>query len=382
MENILNAIGFVKEKKFKATSGPSSTDHAIVDGKYRDIFTSPPDDDHDHVYEPIYIRRKCSAFECMMNQVDRMDLGLVRLWAPRLREQITAAREDSNLVEPLHIQFVGKPRQCKTQMALRILDVLGRFGYLCVSRTSEDAFFDDLQKAINLALHEKRGERFILHPEIEDAEKRREACKLDVVFLDELYSKKKEAADVSTILNGITPMPWRPIMADPKNKGTPHKPFIWLTTANHEVTDHKYSVTALLKRVHLRYVVEGGKFYEQKCHQILEPEDNFLGGFSTCQGQFGRWRRRETSRSVTFVRDPVTGAVREQVTESSSSKYSEEVVDSSTLSTFLCSHSRAITYEGLIAEIMEKATEKLKMSVTARENFRSKIEDACQMTEK
>lgn len=293
-----------------------------------------------------------------------------------LREQIEAARSDANLVEPLHVQFVGKPRQCKTQMAMRILDVLKQFKFLCVSRTSEDGFFDDLQKVLNTAIHERKDGKFFFHPEAIDTEERRKACKLDVMFLDELYSKKTGAADISTILNGVTPMAWRPMMADPKNKGTAHKPFLWLSTANHEVTDHSYSVTALLKRVHMRFVVEGGKSYEQRCYRVLEPKDNFLGGFSTCKGKFGKWRIQKTSESTTLVLDPQTGKEREQKTVTKSSEYFEEVRDSGELPTFLCSHCVVYKYEELIAAIMDETAQKLRLSVEARDEFRQRISEA------
>jgi hypothetical protein len=372
-EGIMELFGYVKEKRRET----DNSDHVVINGIRRRIYESPAENDHDFKYVPIYVRERYQAFESMMSQVDNMDMTRVAPLFPLLREQITAAREDANLVEPLHIQFVGKPRQCKTQVALRILDIFEKYGYLCVSRNSQDGFFDDLQKVITASRERKVHGEYVLHPTIHGDNERREACKLDVIFLDELYSKKREAADIATILNGITPMAWRPHMADPKNKGASHKPFIWITTANHEVTDHEYSVTALLKRVHLRFVVEGGKFYHQDCYQVLEPEGDFLGGFETCKGRFGHFRRRETSVSVSRSIDPVTGENRESVTNTQSSRTTRDVVDSSILTTFLCAHSRMILYEDLVAQIVIATTSKLQMSVLARDNFRAKIDAAC-----
>jgi hypothetical protein len=117
-----------------------------IDGIKRPIFDKPQDDDDEHKYEPIYIRRLCTPFECMMNQVEKMDLTAVIEAASYLREQIKLAREDPNLVEPLHVQLVGNPRQCKTQMALRILDVLKEFGFLCFSRTSRTVILTTSQR--------------------------------------------------------------------------------------------------------------------------------------------------------------------------------------------------------------------------------------------
>jgi len=270
---------------------------------------------------------------------------------------------------------LGNPGNARPKW-LRILDVLKQYKFLCVSRTSEDGFFDDLQKVLNVAIHEKKDGDFLFHPEVTDTEERRQKCKLDVMFLDELYSKKSGAADISTILNGITPMSWRPMMADPKNKGTTHKPFLWISTANHEVTDHKYNVTAFLKRVHMRFVVEGGKFYEQRCYRIQEPSGSFLGGFSTCSGKFGKWRIQKTSESTTMVQDPLTGKEREQVSTTRSSDYFEEVRDSSELSTFLCDHCVVYKYEELIAAIMNETAGKLRLSVEAREQFRLRVTEA------
>lgn len=366
----LETFGYIKIKKKQAEN------YAMLDGVKHSVYTKANSDDDEFFYTPIYVRTRCSPFECMMRQVDKMNLESVRVAAGRLRGQIEAARADSNLVEPLHVQFVGKPRQCKTQMALRILDVLKQYKFLCVSRTSEDGFFDDLQKALNVAIHEKVEGEFVFHPDATDTEERRSKCKLDVMFLDELYSKKTGAADISTILNGITPMSWRPMMADPKNKGTAHKPFLWLSTANHEVTDHQYSVPALLKRVHMRFVVEGGKFYEQRCYTIKEPRGSYLGGFSTCKGEFGKWKVQKTSESTTMVQDPVTGKEREQVSTTRSSDYFEEVRDSSELATFLCSHCVVFKYEELIASIMNETAGKLRLSVEARERFRVRVTEA------
>jgi hypothetical protein len=226
------------------------------------------------------------------------------------------------------------------------------------------------------AVHEKRNDRYVIHPDVMTLEERTMACKLDVMFLDELFSKKSGANDISTILNGVTPMVWRPVMADPKNKGTQHKPFLWISTANHEITDHVYNVTALLRRVHVRFIVEGGKFYDQRCFEIQEPSGTFLGGFKICNRTFGRWKRTKVTRSVTKVRDPATGNERDQETESKSSETYEEVVDSSVQNSFLCEHCVPMKYEHVILTIMRNTAHKLSLSVEARRIFRERIQEA------
>jgi len=109
----LETFGYVKVKKKQQPE----QDYAMLDGRKHLVYAENNSDDEEFVYTPIYLRTRCSPFECMMRQVERMDLEKVKIAAGKLRGQIEAARADSNLVEPLHVQFVGKPRQCKTQMA-------------------------------------------------------------------------------------------------------------------------------------------------------------------------------------------------------------------------------------------------------------------------
>jgi len=330
-------------------------------------YYGPMPNDADFKYEtmPIQVKKKKTVVEILQETPSYEDMKIITEKVMDLSMVLDVVRRGNFNIEPFHVQFVGRPRQGKTQTALKLVGLLKRNGMITVARSAEDIYFDDLQKALQQAVYEKTEEgRYVYHPEKLD--KRMPELKVDVLMMDELYSRRIDPPDVVTILNGITPMPWKPLMADPKNKGFEHKPMVWLTTANHEITDHGYNVMALLRRVHRRIVVDGGRLYDQKCFRFAEPIGSYRGGFETCQGRFGVWKRGVETRGSTVgssydSRANVSVSAAQTVTVSS--QVWNDVYDTSDAYEFTCKHCERLSYADLVTIIVDGTIQKIKNGI-------------------
>jgi hypothetical protein len=335
---------------------------------YEDEDLPPAEEGYE--WKKCWVQQELSPYEILCQRFEKADFSGCLENVLYLRDILDKVRADERTLEPMHVQFVGIPRQGKTQFAMRILMLLEQMGLRVVERTSEDNYFDDLNKhKVNMSRERDPSDtsKFKHFPHIHDPAERMKACHVDVVLLDEFNSKTKNSDDLSTLLNGVTCMPWRPLVADPRGKGETYKPVLWMTTANHEITEHDYNVTALLKRVHIRVIVESGKVYIQRCHEILPPKGNYLGGFRTCQGVYGKFRKERKS-TTTSTKDGVS-----TVTVTQTGQFYEEVRDTRFLNTFVCEHCEEFTFPQMISHILTKTSGKLEKGVSARDNFLDKV---------
>jgi len=361
----------LKKKKY----GPKKNEiqQLNIQGNYDSL--PPPHSGYEWV--PNWTLEPISPFRMLCVQFETSDFSSCISEVERLQAVLRSVRRDDRTLEPMHVQFVGIPRQGKTQFAMRIMMLLEKMGLHVVERTSEDNYFDDLNKhKVNMSREKDAADpsKYKHYPEVLDPAERIKMCQIDAVLLDEFNSKTKHSDDLSTLLNGVTCMPWRPLVADPRGKGETYKPVLWLTTANHELTEHDYNVTALLKRVHLRIILENGRVYVQGCHRILEPSKNFLGGFETCQGTFGKFRKERKSRTV--VTETKGSEVSVKKTETSTGVFYDEILDSRILSSFVCDHCVEYTYPEMISKILAETTNKLDRGVRARDAFLERVSDS------
>lgn len=358
------------KKKEKKQKKPDVPPYQFLGKEYEQL--PAPEDGKEWV--KCWTQRTLSPYDALCLKFKESDFTSCAPAVLYLQHMLTRAREDERTLEPMHVQFVGIPRQGKTQFAMRIMMLLDQMGFNVVERTSEDGYFDDLNKhRVNMSRERDPDDsaKFKYHPSITDPAERMRACQIDVVLLDEFNSKTKDSTDLSTLLNGVTCMPWRPLVADPRGKGETYKPVLWLTTANHEITEHDYNVTALLKRVHMRVIVENGKVYTQDCFEIIPPEGRFLGGFKTCQGVFGKTRKERTSTTITVHGEGPSRTESRTITNTGT--FFEEVVDTRSLSSFVCRHCKEMTFPALITSMLYETASKLERGVQARDNFLDKM---------
>jgi hypothetical protein len=323
-------------------------------------------EDFEFVPVTTYQTVRRTPYQIMQNNFMKTDLSEALELVSRLSDLITRAREYKLIVEPIHSRFVGKAGQCKTQYALQVMKLLDKCGLIGVTRSAADGFFDDLVKNVKQMTTASRNKEFLYHPGVSD----RELVDLDVLFLDEVNAKKVDDPGMQIIMDGVTPMVWKPMMANPAYKGRPFKPVLWISTANHEITRHEYCVPAVLRRTHHRYVIEGGRLYDQSCYKIVDAGPSFQGGFETCAGLFGRWDEQSvsTSRSQTTDAD---GKVTVTVNTSSSNTYNVRIKDTMYLKTFKCPHCVELSFEKFLAKTLTEVIERLESALVTHEQTSS-----------
>merc|ERR1711915_615931 len=194
--------------------------------------------------------KKRKPYDVMTNNFRKASLERSVVMAANLSGMLAVVRANNLIFEPIHVRFVGKAGQCKTQYALHVMKMLDECGLIGVNRTATDMFFDDLVKQVKNMVVKRLDDAYVYHSEIDD----RGNVDLDVLFLDEVNAKKTVDPGMQTIMDGGTPMRWKPLMANPVYKGKSYKPALWISTANHEITKHEYCIPAVLRRTHYRYV--------------------------------------------------------------------------------------------------------------------------------
>jgi len=263
---------------------------------------------------------------------------------------------------------------------------------ICVGRSSQDGFCDDLARAANDACEAKDDKgRYKFFPNIHDPSLRIEKCKAEVLFLDEFQSKVKDPHDVPLVLNGVIPLNWMPPMADMNLKGMSFNPVIWIMSCNNEFVQHDYSVTAIRDRMHRRLVVLDGKAYDQTCKVNLGPSGDFLGGFQTCKGTFGVWEKyitQETEGKVVSTSSSNTVLAGMPPSSSSSKGKSiatttgrtisnqkfREVRDTLNITKPRCNCMKLVQFTDLIVELLNAAEAKLQVAIKGAEAVNAKIE--------
>jgi hypothetical protein len=306
---------------------------------------------------PVYIRFESRAFANLCLQLREVDMAAVLGAVTSYQIALKAVRRNGVVVEPLHVQFVGPPRQGKTLFCKHIVEIMRTIGLGVVSRSCQDSFFDDVASDL-----------------ISGA-----IGSVDVLHLDELFSgEEKSEKDAALLLNGIVPFPWKPLIADPKMKGLKLNPVLWMTTTNHEVVDHKHDVEAIRDRVHRRYLVFEGHVYSQECYKKLAPNGNYKGGFRTCAGKFGASAEHEQSQSLARGRSqgppsvqnmgplPVLSRANGNVT------FRSQTVSNRVLTRLEdlrmdrpCTHCKKLTLTNVIVEMLEAAVIKASDANTA-----------------
>jgi len=242
---------------------------------------------------------------------------------------------------------------------MKLLDECGLIG---VNRTATDMFFDDLVKQVKSMIAKKSDDAYVYHQDIDD----RGNVDLDVLFLDEVNAKKTDDPGMQTIMDGVTPMTWKPLMANPIYKGRTYKPALWISTANHEITKHEYCIPAVLRRTHHRYVVSGGRLYNQKCYKLVDANGTFKGGFKTCQGLFGRWEEK----SSTISRSETVDADNKQTLSLNTSTANTLVVrieDTYNLKEFKCTHCEEVSFEDFIELTLTQVIERVSSALRTHE---------------
>jgi len=324
--------------------------------------------------------RRKSPFATVTEQLDSLDMTRIEVAATRLRGVITEAAGKGVQAEPFVVMGLGPPRNGKTLLFSMLVRMLDQLGFISTSRSAQDAFCDDLVRAADEAiqatiLKQDGSIRFKFFDGYEPAE-RTKLCKTEVLFIDEFQSQKTNPPDVPILLNGVTPLPWRPLMANPPNKGVSVKPLLWFLSANHEYSEHNYSVCAIRDRVHLRLLVIDGKAYEQQCYRKLSPEGNFLGGNRTCQGTFGVWEEYVSSQSTATQSGISSGfstpsSMSETVSRSISrgavvtNRKVKIVKDFSQVEKARCKHLRMVGFTDLICYVLNATADKVQRSIDA-----------------
>jgi len=328
----------------------------------RDVSEEENGEDYEFVKVVRYEMKKRKPYDVMTNNFRKASLERSVVMAANLSGMLAVVRANNLIFEPIHVRFVGKAGQCKTQYALHVMKMLDECGLIGVNRTATDMFFDDLVKQVKNMVVKRLDDAYVYHSDIDD----RGNVDLDVLFLDEVNAKKTDDPGMQTIMDGVTPMRWKPLMANPVYKGKSYKPALWISTANHEITKHEYCIPAVLRRTHYRYVVSGGRLYNQECYKLVDANGAFKGGFQTCQGVFGRWEEKSSSTS----RSETIDADNKQTLSYNTSTANTLVVrieDTFNLEEFKCAHCREISFEGLIefilCEVIERVSSALKTHV-------------------
>lgn len=279
-----------------------------------------------------------------------------------LSGMLAIVRANNLIFEPIHVRFVGKAGQCKTQYALHVMKMLDECGLIGVNRTATDGFFDDLVKHVKSMSLKRFDSSYAYHQDTYD----RENVDLDVLFLDEVNARKTDDPGMRTIMDGVTPMRWKPLMANPTYKGRTYKPALWISTANHEITKHEYCIPAVLRRTHHRYVVSGGRLYNQECYKIADASGAFMGGFSTCHGLFGRWEDSSTSTSKSETVDADNNRTVCFNTSNSNTKV-VKIVDTFNLEDIKCKHCKEISFESFLEATLSQVIERISSALKIHE---------------
>jgi hypothetical protein len=306
------------------------------------------------------IKRK--PYDIMTINFKKTSLERSMEMAANLSGRLAVVRANNLIFEPIHVRFVGKAGQCKTQYALHVMKMLDDCGLIGVNRTATDGFFDDLVKQVKNMSARRLDDAYVYHQDIED----RENVDLDVLFLDEVNAKKTDDPGMQTIMDGVTPMRWKPLMANPSYKGRTYKPALWLSTANHEITKHEYCIPAVLRRTHHRYVVSGGRLYNQECYKLIDASGAFMGGFSTCHGDFGRWEEHSSSTSKSETIDAENNRTVCLNTSRSNTKV-VRIVDTFNLEKFKCEHCKEISFESFLEITLTQVIERISSALKTHE---------------
>jgi len=242
---------------------------------------------------------------------------------------------------------------------MKLLDECGLIG---VSRSATDVYFDDFVKQIKSMTLRKIDDAHVYHSDISD----REHVDVDVLFLDEVNAKKTDDPGMQIIMDGVTALQWKPLMANPAYKGRMYKPALWLSTANHEITQHEYCIPAVLRRTHYRYVVNSGRLYAQDCYRVKDATGNYKGGFETCQGRFGRWEEKITTISTTESAGPDNSSI-VAVNKSFSNTTVARVEDTFSLESLVCGHCREVSFQDFMEFTLTKVLERLQTAMCTHE---------------
>jgi hypothetical protein len=320
-------------------------------------------DDYDYVPTTTYTMVKRKPYDIMQSNFGKTDLTNIMGLASELAVRLTHARRIDLIFEPYHVRFVGKAGQCKTQFALQLMKLFDACGLIGVSRSAADNFFDDLVKQVRMMAARKEADCYVYHPSVAS----RDDVDLDVLFLDEVNAKKRDDPGMQIILDGVTPLKWKPLMANPASKGKSFKPALWISTANHEITDHAYCIPAVLRRTHRRYVVEGGRLYDQQCYKIADTAANFQGGFDICAGRFGRWEETTTTVSNTRTVDS-EGHANVVTNTSSSNTRVTRIEDTMKLSSFKCQHCKEFSFAEFVELTLQALIERLDSALITHQN--------------
>jgi len=319
-------------------------------------------EDYETVKVVHYERVKRKPYDVMTSNFKKTSLERSVELAANLSGLLAVVRAEDLIFEPVHVRLVGKAGQCKTQYALHVMKLLGDCGLIGVNRSAVDGYFDDLVKQVKNMTVKKLDDAYVYHPDIDN----RDNVDLDVLFLDEVGAKKTDDPGIEIIIHGVTPMRWRPLMANPSYKGRTYKPALWISTANHEITKHEHYVPAILRRTDYRYIVSCGRLYTQKCYKLLDADGAFQGGFSTCQGVFGRWddRGSTTSRSETIDAD---GNRTITCTTSTSNAKVIRIEDTSNLKEFRCAHCKEVSFDEFLELMLEDVIGKIRSALKTHE---------------
>lgn len=336
-------------------------------------------------------RVKKKPFDTVLEQISSVDVKTIKPHIDSLRSAIERADELGVTAEPFTLAFVGPPRQGKTQLSLNILKILGALGIICVERSTQDEFCDDIARSASEACVARDDQgNYKYFPNITDSNLRYEKCKPEVLFLDEFQSKVVNPHDVPLVLNGVIPLKWKPPMADMTLKGISFNPVIWIMSCNNEFVQHDYSVTAVRDRMHRRLVVLDGKAYDQTCKKDLAPSGDFLGGFRTCKGIFGVWEKyvaqetqgRTAGASIahTMGAMPSVGSrtngrsMSKSVNKTVSNQKFREVKDTLSIARPRCNHMQMVTFTDLIVDLLNSAEAKLREAIKGAEAVNARIE--------
>lgn len=337
-------------------------------------------------------RRRKSPYNTVLEQIGSVDVEAIKPHLDELRYTMDLADRMEVTAEPFTVALVGPPRQGKTQLSLNLLKVLRALGLICIERSTQDGYCDDFVYATDQAREAKDADgRYKYFPNVRGEAERLKKCKPEVLFVDEFQSQVEDPPDVPFLLNGVIPLNWQPPMANLHNKGKNFNFAFWLLSCNNEFVRHKYSVTAIRDRMHKRLVVLDGKAYEQTCKKNLDPSGNFLGGFSTCKGQFGVWEKFITQESVgrttSYSKGRSVGAgFPPAVSETSgrshgtmlgkttSNQKFREVKDTLSVTQPRCKHMRFVPFTELVIEVLTAAKAKLDMAVQGAKAVEARLE--------
>lgn len=104
----------------------------MIQKKRKKLEVNPSDygEDYDKIEIVTYEMVKKQPYVIMSNNFKKLRLEESLILADQLSDKLATVRGRELIFEPIHIRFVGKAGQCKTQYALQVMKMLKECGLI------------------------------------------------------------------------------------------------------------------------------------------------------------------------------------------------------------------------------------------------------------